>query len=377
LDYTKGYSPDNENNDTNLERGSLMKILPKPRGYWTFERCALEAKQFKTKKEFSKSPAYSPAHKKGWIDDICSHMSSRRKPNGYWTLKLCQVEALKYTTRVEFENNSPGYQAALKKGWMDQISSHMKIPDYGRYYCVYAIYNQRLNKIYIGITRNKFERRVLEHQSTNNRTNSKEIAQLVDTKYIQITEYKFDVNEIGSHEKQWVVHYIEQGLEVLNSASSIGAIGKTRIFWTFERCQAEAKKYKTKKAFRQVSSSAYTAAQKQGWLEKISSHLTSATKPNGYWTKDKCAAEAKKHGSKAAFKRDASNAYSAALRQGWLEKISSHLTTGKKPNGYWTKAKCHEEALKYSTKKEFKQSCGSAYSTALREGWKDEICQHM
>jgi hypothetical protein len=185
------------------------------------------------------------------------------------------------------------------------------------------------------------------------------------------------VNEIGSHEKQWVVHYIEQGLEVLNSASSIGAIGKTRIFWTFERCQAEAKKYKTKKAFRQVSSSAYTAAQKQGWLEKISSHLTSATKPNGYWTKDKCAAEAKKHGSKAAFKRDASNAYSAALRQGWLEKISSHLTTGKKPNGYWTKAKCHEEALKYSTKKEFKQSCGSAYSTALREGWKDEICQHM
>ena len=41
-----------------------MKILPKPREYWTFERCALEAKKYKTRREFFKSSAYSPAHKK-------------------------------------------------------------------------------------------------------------------------------------------------------------------------------------------------------------------------------------------------------------------------------------------------------------------------
>ena len=192
-----------------------------------------------------------------------------RKPNGYWTLHLCQLKALKYKTKVEFENNSPGYQAALKKGWMDRICSHMKTPDYGRYHCVYSIFNQRLNKIYIGITRNKFERRVSKHQSTNNWTNSKEIAQFDDTKYIQLTEYKFDVNEIGSYEEQWVGHYTDQGLEVLNSVSSLGAVGRTKIFWTFERCQAEAKKYKAKKEFRQTSSSAYSAAGNKDGLRKF------------------------------------------------------------------------------------------------------------
>ena len=103
-----------------------MKILPKPRGYWTFERCALEAKQFKTKKEFSKSPAYSPAHKKGWIDDICSHMSSRRKPNGYWTLENCRNEAKKYKSRSEFKKIEPSaYSAARKNNWLEEICSQM------------------------------------------------------------------------------------------------------------------------------------------------------------------------------------------------------------------------------------------------------------
>ena len=48
-----------------------------------------------------------------------------------------------------------------------------------------------------------------------------------------------------------------------------------------------------------------------------------------------------------------------------------------KPQNYWTKEKCHEEALKYEYKKDFKNFSGSAYSKSHINNWIDEICSHM
>lgn len=50
----------------------------------------------------------------------------------------------------------------------------------------------------------------------------------------------------------------------------------------------------------------------------------------------------------------------------------------KKPANFkWTKEKCHEEALKYSHKIDFKKSSRGAYPAALNNKWIDEICSHM
>jgi hypothetical protein len=49
----------------------------------------------------------------------------------------------------------------------------------------------------------------------------------------------------------------------------------------------------------------------------------------------------------------------------------------RKSPGYWTKEKCHEEALKYSSKTELRQNTSTAYSIAFKNGWLDEICSHM
>ena len=87
---------------------------PKPRGYWTKERCHEEAKRFNSRKAFQKgSTAYTRAHKAGWLDDICQHMSGGRVPNGYWTKQRCHDEAKKFLTRVEFENSSAFYLSGL------------------------------------------------------------------------------------------------------------------------------------------------------------------------------------------------------------------------------------------------------------------------
>lgn len=47
------------------------------------------------------------------------------------------------------------------------------------------------------------------------------------------------------------------------------------------------------------------------------------------------------------------------------------------PNGYWTKEKCIDSALKYKTSKEWKSNHGAAYNTARKNNWLDECCGHM
>ena len=48
-----------------------------------------------------------------------------------------------------------------------------------------------------------------------------------------------------------------------------------------------------------------------------------------------------------------------------------------KPRGYWTKDKCHEEALKYNTLTEFENNDIGAFSAAKRNRWLSEVCAHM
>jgi hypothetical protein len=52
------------------------------------------------------------------------------------------------------------------------------------------------------------------------------------------------------------------------------------------------------------------------------------------------------------------------------------VVSDKKPSGYWTIERCHEEALKYSTRSNFRRDSNS-YKAAQRNGWLDHICSHM
>jgi hypothetical protein len=95
---------------------------------WTYEKCKEEALKYKSRSEFKiNSPgSYSSSLEHNWIDKICSHMISTQKPTGYWTFDRCREEALKYKSKVEFSNmNNGSFSAAYRKGWLDEICSHM------------------------------------------------------------------------------------------------------------------------------------------------------------------------------------------------------------------------------------------------------------
>jgi predicted GIY-YIG superfamily endonuclease len=66
--------------------------------------------------------------------------------------------------------------------------------------------------------------------------------------------------------------------------------------------------------------------------------------------------------------------YAAGLRRGMKEQMDElFVKTGKTR----TKEECHKEALKYETKKEFKEKNSTVYKYSFDHGWLDEICTHM
>ena len=138
-------------------------------------------------------------------------------------------------------------------------------------------------------------------------------------------------------------------------------------YWTYERCYEEAQKYSSLKEFGEHANGALQYASKMSWLKDY----TWFEKPFR-WTKELVEKEARKYTSKYDFYNGSKNAYGAAVKYGWLDAFDWFAEI-KKPNGYWTKTKCREEALKYTTKKEFLEGCPSAHAAAAKHGWLDEF----
>ena len=49
-------------------------------------------------------------------------------------------------------------------------------------------------------------------------------------------------------------------------------------YWTIESCKEAAKEYKTKQEWRQASNPAFQAANRNGWIEQCTKHMTSKKK---------------------------------------------------------------------------------------------------
>ncbi len=155
--------------------------------------------------------------------------------------------------------------------------------------------------------------------------------------------------------------------------SHMQELQKPNGYWTYEKCKEEALKYNTKKDFAKNSSGAYNTIRNNKWLD-IFNHFQELQKPRGYWTKEKCQEEALKYTSKNDYRKNSATAYTIALKNNWIYDICGHMS-GNLPRGYWTKEKCQEEALKYINRTEFKKS--TAYTAAQKNDWLNDICGHM
>ena len=177
------------------------------------------------------------------------------------------------------------------------------------------------------------------------------------------------------YSKSFTSYSISQKKGWLNECCSHMTEAKKHGYWTKERCKADALKYKTRGEY--AKSLSYTKAHKKGWLNECCEHMVEVRKPHGFWTKDQCIEEAKKHPTYMDFKKKSSYAYEIALKNGWSETIKENFGEVRTPNDYWTYELCELEAKKYKHRSDFKYHCIGAYRSALKNHWLDEICIHM
>ncbi len=346
--------------------------------HWTKEKCLEEALKYKTKKEFMKSSwcAYQTSCNNGWLNEVCFHLIGIKR--NHWIDKdNCKSEALKYNTLNEFAKNAPGaYKVSSKNGWLNEITSHMSYLGNKYKRCIYC-YEFSDNSVYIGLTYN-LERRNTQHNSYKN---SKVFIHIENTRIIpnltKLTDY-VDVGEAQKMEYYYLNKYKNDGYNILNKAKT-GGVGGSVIKWTRERCIEESLKYKTMNEFRKGCNGAYNKCLKEKWND-ITTHLEKVNvfqKKGVFWTKERCLEEALKYKTKSEFGKESGSAYSSARKNKWLDEICSHMPDYRLPNGYWTKEKCKEEALNYIDKKSYSKNSNTSYLISHRNGWLDEICLHM
>ena len=354
----------------------MVRKVSRKKRYWTKEKCHEEAFKCTTRNEFIKKAqgAYDAAIKNKWLDEICSHMVGKvYLKKGYWTKERCKEEALKYKHRGDFSIKSSGaYNAAIKNKWLDEICSHMSICGNRLLRHVYS-FEFEDNSVYIGLSYN-IKVRKKAHLKSEKSTVFKYIKNKCSKYKFKILTKELVTSEKASElEMYFAKKYLNEGWNVLNCFYQIGNLGGSNVYWTKERCKEEALKYKTRKEFQFKSRSAYVSALKNKLLDDICSHMELQKKPSLYWTKERCKEEALKYKTMKEFQLKKSGAYGAALRNKWKDDICSHMI--KKSN--WTKEKCHEEAFKCTTRNEFIKKGKGAYVAAKKKGWLDEICSHM
>jgi predicted GIY-YIG superfamily endonuclease len=292
--------------------------------YWTKERCHEEALKFNSRGDFQKKSrsAYLTSYKKGWLNDVCSHMIGIYKPDGYWNYENIKEEALMFTNRSDFKNGSKAYAAAKQNGYLDDVCSHMKLQGglYKRF-----VYKASFDdgSIYIGLTYN-LDKRIYDHLT---RAKSSVYKHIILTGKRPI--FELIGNELLSKEDavntecKYIEEYKNLGFNILNKVKG-GGLGGSIIIWTLDKVSEEALKFKNRSDFQKKSVSAYCAAHRNGWLDDVCSHMTSLIKN---WTIINVKEEALKFKNRSGFQKGSNGAYCAAHRNGWLDDVCSHMVS--------------------------------------------------
>ena len=316
------------------------------------------------------------------------HKSSTLKKRPLkWTKEKCAEEALKYETRNEFlKGKGTAYISARENNWLDDICVHMKqrvqkVKNYWNYetcksealkYSTRNEFCKNSGSAYTASIKLDFLDEICSHMVSLGKLSlwTKELCQKEALKYrIRRDFRRLSVTAFkAAYKNNWLD---EICLHMINP------LRKSQGYWTKERCAKEALKYSNKLEFRIKSGGAYNSSFKKQWLDELCSHMTNLRNSNGYWTKEKCHEHALKHNSRSEFQLKDSGAYQAANKNQWLNEVCSHMKPRKKPVNYWTKEVCHQVALSYKTKREFLSNDYYAYRAAYKKKWLDDICLHM
>lgn len=148
-------------------------------------------------------------------------------------------------------------------------------------------------------------------------------------------------------------------------------------YWTIETCIEDAKKYDNALEWRKNSNTAYVKAIEFDCLNECTKHMKELRKPNGYWTKERCIEEAKKYQTSGDWQKTSSSSYIYARKNNWLDECTKHMKKSRKPIGWWTLERCIDEFKKYKNSGEIRKGNPGCYDIAYKNGWLKECTKYF
>lgn len=249
-----------------------------------------------------------------------------------WTKEACNDDALIYKHRSQWKNNSPSaYARACKRGWLYECTSHMVPVSHKTKYTPESILES--TKGYS--SRSRWARE-------------------------QSGAYKAAIR-LG------ILDQIVDKMPVLLVHNK----------WTKEAVLADARKYSATAEWYSASNSACQIARKKGWYGEAIAHMRLSKRKHGHWHKDSVLDDALKYPSRVAWSKASSGAYDAAVANNWLHECTVHMSRPAPYQLKWIKDACIADAKKYRSRTEWSKQSGSAYNSALLNGWLTECCADM
>lgn len=370
--------------------GELTVNLIKKRKTWTKEYIIELAKGYNHKVDFTKdyNGPYLYASRRGWWDEICSHMVPKcgvKLGESIWTKDKIIELAKNYETKTEFnqgkkkDSNFTDYKAkyaasiARDNGWWEEVCSHMKLNVNNRPRYIYALLWEKEKIAYIGLTQN-LKDRFSEHKSPSNSVVYKTILDYGEPKFKNLTKRPVKVKNAGKYEEKWKIIYEELGYKTIN-VSKTGSLGSYSRIWDYDSVKNEALKYTKRSYFQKKSGGAYQSALKNGWLKDITSHMEIIV---GRWDIfENVQAEAVKYRTRKQLMRGCRSASEGAYRNGWMDILYPKENLMMGDIGYWEiKENVKKVALMFNAKTEFSKKYRGAYLSIIRNEWYD-LLSHM
>jgi len=305
---------------------------------------------------------------------LCQKCTVNKYKKETLTKEKCKQIAACYKTRKEFsESHKTAYQKCLKNKWIDELCSHMTKSGNNFKRCIYC-YEFPNNYVYVGLTYN-IEKRHEAHRLnkdssvynfyTKNNIDLPEIKQLTD--YID--------KEIASKKETEIKNsYINDGWYIINK-NKTGGLGGNIFIWTKEKCLDASKNCETRKEFILKYPGAYYSARNNNWIREIYDNFNQMIKERGYWTKEKCHEESLKYNTRKELKQNCLSCYSTIINNKWSKEMFAHMShsSGLKLKGYWTKENCFEASKNFKTKTSFRENEAGAYKASKKNGWLEEF----
>ena len=294
-----------------------------------------------------------------------------KKVKGYWTFDKVKEEALKYLNRNDFNKLSKSaYLSAYRNNWLDEVCSHMKKNDY--------TFNRVKEEALKFSTRSDFRNKSNNYYNSAHRNGW--LDDVCSHMTLQGSLYKRYVYKASFDDNSVYIgltfNFNKRKLEHLsvNNSTVYKHMIKTGLDPKFELVTNELL---SREEAVKLECNLIDEYKKLGFNVLNSIKGGGLGGSNTIWTIDKVRDEALKYDSRNDFRLKSSSAYVSAHRNGWLNDVCSHMNNKRKPNGYWTIDKVRDEALKYETRKEFEKGSLSAYQIAYRNKWVDDVCSHM